>query len=85
MEVQAKLAMNQTRVQDDADSFHDLFAAYYPFVVRQAMRIVREQQAAEDVAQEVFLSFYHTDRSTVENIPAWLSKAALLPVLPALL
>ncbi|GEB34231.1 MULTISPECIES: RNA polymerase sigma factor SigX [Brevibacillus] len=77
MEVQAKLAMNQTRVQDDADSFHDLFTAYYPFVVRQAMRIVREQQAAEDVAQEVFLSFYDTDRSTVENIPAWLSKAAL--------
>ncbi|EJL46272.1 RNA polymerase sigma factor SigX [Brevibacillus agri] len=77
MEMQAKLAVNQMRARAETDSFQELFTAYYPFVVRQIMRIVREQQTAEDIAQEVFLSFYHTDRSAIENIPAWLAKAAL--------
>ncbi|MED4781450.1 RNA polymerase sigma factor SigX [Brevibacillus choshinensis] len=77
MEVQAKLAMNSILVQDETDSFRDLFTTYYPFVVRQIMRIVKEQQTAEDIAQDVFLSFYHTDRSMIENIPAWLSRASV--------
>ncbi|GED31492.1 RNA polymerase sigma factor SigX [Brevibacillus centrosporus] len=77
MEVQAKLAMNSILVQDDTDSFRDLFTTYYPFVVRQIMRIVKEQQTAEDIAQDVFLSFYHTDRTAIENIPAWLSRASI--------
>lgn len=77
MEVQAKLAVNQVSVQDEAESFRELFTAYYPFVVRQIMRIVKEQQTAEDIAQDVFLSFYHTDRSAIEHIPAWLSKASV--------
>ncbi len=77
MEVQAKLAMNSILVQDETDSFRDLFTTYYPFVVRQIMRIVKEQQTAEDIAQDVFLSFYHTDRTVIENIPAWLSRASV--------
>jgi RNA polymerase sigma factor (sigma-70 family) len=77
VEVQAKLAMNSILVQDDTDSFRDLFTTYYPFVVRQIMRIVKEQQTAEDIAQDVFLSFYHTDRTAIENIPAWLSRASI--------
>ncbi|MFP3389967.1 RNA polymerase sigma factor SigX [Brevibacillus sp. SIMBA_040] len=77
MEVHAKLMMNRVHVQDETDSFKDLFTTYYPFVVRQIMRIVKDQQTAEDIAQDVFLSFYHTDRSAIEHIPAWLSKSAL--------
>lgn len=77
MEVQAKLAINSVRVQDQTDAFQDLFTAYYPFVVRRIMRIVKEQHTAEDLAQDVFLSFYHTDRSVIEHIPAWLSKASV--------
>jgi RNA polymerase sigma factor (sigma-70 family) len=77
VEVQAKLSMNPILVQDDTDSFRDLFTTYYPFVVRQIMRIVKEQQTAEDIAQDVFLSFYHTDRSVIEHIPAWLSRASV--------
>ncbi|WNC17785.1 RNA polymerase sigma factor SigX [Brevibacillus brevis] len=77
MEVQAKLAMDTGVVQDNTDSFRDLFTTYYPFVVRQIMRIVKEQQTAEDIAQDVFLSFYHTDRSAIEHIPAWLSRASI--------
>lgn len=77
MEAQAKLAMNPVHIQGKTDSFQDLFTAYYPFVVRQIKRTVKEQQTAEDIAQEVFLSFYHTDRSVIEHIPAWLSKASV--------
>lgn len=77
VEVQANLVMNHARVEDQADTFQELFTTYYPFVVRQIMRIVKEQQTAEDIAQDVFLSFYHTDRSVIEHIPAWLSKSAL--------
>ncbi|MED1781225.1 RNA polymerase sigma factor SigX [Brevibacillus fortis] len=77
MEVQAKLVMNHAHIQDRTDTFQELFTTYYPFVVRQIMRIVKDQQTAEDIAQDVFLSFYHTDRSVIEHIPAWLSKAAL--------
>ncbi|MFC8685851.1 RNA polymerase sigma factor SigX [Brevibacillus porteri] len=77
MEVQANLVMNHARVEDQADSFQEMFTTYYPFVVRQIIRIVKDQQTAEDIAQDVFLSFYHTDRSVIEHIPAWLSKSAL--------
>ncbi|MBY0086577.1 RNA polymerase sigma factor SigX [Brevibacillus sp. M2.1A] len=77
MEVQANLVMNHARVEDHTDSFQELFTTYYPFVVRQIMRIVKDQQTAEDIAQDVFLSFYHTDRTGIEHIPAWLSKSAL--------
>lgn len=77
VEVQANLVMNHARVEDQADTFQELFTTYYPFVVRQIMRIVKEQQTAEDIAQDVFLSFYHTDRTVIEHIPAWLSKSAL--------
>ncbi|MFD2370768.1 RNA polymerase sigma factor SigX [Brevibacillus sp. GCM10020057] len=75
--MQAKLAMKSMLVPKEADSFRDLFTAYYPFVVRQIMRIVKDQQTAEDIAQDVFLSFYHTDRSAIQHIPAWLSRAAV--------
>ncbi|WP_429843459.1 RNA polymerase sigma factor SigX [Brevibacillus sp. FIR094] len=77
MGVQANLVMNHARVEDQADTFQELFTTYYPFVVRQIMRIVKDQQTAEDIAQDVFLSFYHTDRTVIEHIPAWLSKSAL--------
>lgn len=77
VEMKAKLAVPSIGSQVDTDNFRELFTAYYPFVVRQIIRIVKEQQIAEDLAQDVFLSFYHTDRSVIEHIPAWLSKASL--------
>lgn len=56
--------------------FEDLFKIYYTFVVRQVMRIVSSQSIAEDVAQEVLLRLYHTDRSVIKSLPAWLTKVA---------
>lgn len=77
VEMQAKLAIHSIGLKAETNSFQELFTAYYPFVVRQIMRIVKDQQTAEDLAQDVFLSFYHTDRSVIEHIPAWLSKASV--------
>jgi RNA polymerase sigma factor (sigma-70 family) len=77
VEAQANLTIRSYGAGDEMERFHELFTAYYPFVVRQIMRIVKDQQIAEDLAQDVFLSFYHTDRSVIEHIPAWLSKASV--------
>lgn len=77
VEAQANLAIRSYRTEKELESFHELFTAYYPFVVRQITRIVKDQQIAEDLAQDVFLSFYHTDRTVIDHIPAWLSKASL--------
>jgi RNA polymerase sigma factor (sigma-70 family) len=77
VEVQAELTINDAQLRDEADDFRALFTAYYPFVVRLILRIVQERQAAEDLAQDVFLQFYYADRSAIENIPAWLTKASI--------
>ncbi len=52
-----------------------VFRAAYPRVVAVAARVLGSRDAAEDVAQEVFLTF---GRSAVpaEEAPAWLSVAA---------
>lgn len=62
---------------EDHNEFEELFRTYYPFVVRQVMRILPSPSIAEDIAQEVFVQFYHTDRTVIENIPAWLAKATI--------
>ncbi len=77
MEVQAGLMIGKTTTNQAQDDFHALFSTYYPYVVRQITRVVRDQATAEDLAQEVFLQFYHADRSTIDNIPAWLAKSCI--------
>lgn len=77
MEVRAEMMMEHAFAGDRADDFHGLFQAYYACTVRQVYRIIPEQQTAEDIAQDVFLQFYHTDRSLIQNIPAWLAKASI--------
>ncbi|MBN6187889.1 RNA polymerase sigma factor SigX [Aneurinibacillus sp. BA2021] len=79
MEVQVALTKEKafTTASAPAENFQELFTAYYPSVVRQIMRVVKEKAVAEDVAQEVFLKLYNTDRTQIANIPAWLAKTAL--------
>lgn len=71
MEVQA--SMNE----HPDSSFPELFQTHYRQVVRQIMRITRDQVIAEDLAQEVFLRLYDQDRQTIENIGGWLTQASL--------
>lgn len=59
----------------EADSFQDLFKAYYAPVVRQIMRIIRDQVVAEDLAQEAFLRLYDQDILQIANIGGWLTQA----------
>ncbi|MFD2170665.1 RNA polymerase sigma factor SigX [Tumebacillus lipolyticus] len=60
-----------------APPFPELFKTYYPQVVRQIMRITRDQSAAEDLAQEVFLKLYDQDIRLIENIGGWLMQAGI--------
>ncbi|PWW08666.1 RNA polymerase sigma-70 factor (ECF subfamily) [Paenibacillus cellulosilyticus] len=59
---------------DRKASFTNLFDAYYPMVRAVAYRIVRDEQIAEDVAQDVFTKAYvklDTVRDT-ERVRSWL-------------
>lgn len=59
-----------------SDGFERLFTAEYPRVVSIANRILRDRAEAEDVAQEVFLSFHRKHSPLADYAPAWLHRAA---------
>lgn len=60
-----------------ADPFERLFLTEYRRVAAIAARIVCDQDLAEDVAQEVFLSFYHRHAPDAPYAAAWLHRAAV--------
>lgn len=76
MEVRAKLSENISNPSEE-ERFQDLFKQHYAHVVRKVLIIVKEQSIAEDIAQEVFIKLYHTDRNTIENLTGWLTKVAV--------
>ena len=57
-------------------SFEALFRREYPRVVAIAYRVVRDVAEAEDVAQDVFVSFYRKHPADAGYAPAWLHAAA---------
>ncbi|MYL35336.1 sigma-70 family RNA polymerase sigma factor [Pontibacillus yanchengensis] len=81
MEVKATVIENLNTTSQDNDAsyirFQRLFKTYYPRVVRKVMTIVKNKQAAEDIAQEVFMKLYHTDWETIEHMSAWLMTTAV--------
>ncbi|PSL36316.1 RNA polymerase sigma factor (sigma-70 family) [Planomicrobium soli] len=76
MEVKANLWDNSNDSSIE-DAFQELFQQHYSLVVRKVLVIVKEQSVAEDIAQEVFVKLYHTDRKTINNMPGWLTKVAV--------
>jgi RNA polymerase sigma factor (sigma-70 family) len=64
--------------------FEALFRAEYPRVVAIARRIVRDTDEAEDVAQDVFVSFYRKHPGDAGYAPAWLHAAAAHTALNAI-
>ncbi|HKC82664.1 MAG TPA: sigma factor, partial [bacterium] len=56
--------------------FERLFRAEYARVVRVAYRVVGDQSDAEDVAQDVFVSFYRAHPADAAYAAAWLHRAA---------
>ena len=65
-------------------SFETLFRREYARVAAIAQRIVRDADEAEDVAQDVFVSFYRKHPADAGYAPAWLHAAAAHTALNAL-
>lgn len=65
-------------------SFESLFRREYARVVAIAQRIVRDVDEAEDVAQDVFMSFYRKHPADAGYAPAWLHAAAAHTALNAI-
>lgn len=57
-------------------AFEDLFRAEYARVLRIAHGVLADEATAEDVAQEVFVSFYQKHPADAAYAPAWLHAAA---------
>jgi len=57
-------------------AFEALFRREYGRVVAIAQRVVRDADEAEDVAQDVFVSFYRKHPADAGYAPAWLHAAA---------
>lgn len=64
------------QAQQDERSFERLFLAHYERVVLVAYRVLGDRQVAEDVAQEVFLSFHGRVDPSAEWAPGWLWAAS---------
>jgi RNA polymerase sigma-70 factor (ECF subfamily) len=64
--------------------FETLFRREYPRVAAIAQRIVRDADEAEDVAQDVFVSFYRKHPADAGYAPAWLHAAAAHTALNAI-
>jgi RNA polymerase sigma factor (sigma-70 family) len=61
------------------ESFETIFTRYYPLVYRLAYRYVGQPGEAEDIAQEVFLRFYHLPPHAANEAQqrAWLCRVAI--------
>jgi RNA polymerase sigma factor (sigma-70 family) len=57
-------------------AFEDLFRREYPRVVAIAHRVVADADEAEDVAQDVFVSFYRKHPADAQYAGPWLYAAA---------
>jgi RNA polymerase sigma factor (sigma-70 family) len=70
----APLSRTNPRVPDPFDR---LFLEEYPKVVAIAYRVLADRQAAEDVAQEVFLKFHRSLSADSDRASGWLHSAAV--------
>lgn len=66
----------RVRLDDAEGAFDRLFTKEYPKVVAIANRVLADQQEAEDVAQEVFISFHRLHPADADYAAPWLYSAA---------
>ena len=62
---------------DIGERFELLFRAEYARVVAIAQRVVQDPDEAEDVAQDVFVSFHRSQSPDAPFAAAWLHRAAV--------
>ena len=63
----------------EVEAFEMIFSRYYPLVYRLAYRYVGQPDEAEDIAQEVFLRFYHLPPHADNEVQqrAWLCRVTI--------
>lgn len=63
----------------EVEAFETIFTRYYPPVYRLAYRYVGQHDEAEDIAQEVFMRFYHLPPHATSEAQqcAWLCRVAI--------
>ena len=76
MEASAALTRPGAAVGALAPAFERLFLREYARVAGIAFRVIGDAAEAEDVAQDVFASFYRRHDPEASYAPAWLYKAA---------
>lgn len=67
---------SRATISIQVSSFDQLFLEQYSRVVLIAYRVLGDRQAAEDIAQEVFLSFYGKVDASEDWAPSWLWAAS---------
>lgn len=60
--------------QPESDFFREMFYIHYPTVRRKLIALVRDEAAAEDLAQEVFLRLYRNPPDDPSLMGAWLHR-----------
>ncbi|UUZ85592.1 sigma-70 family RNA polymerase sigma factor [Paenibacillus sp. P26] len=58
----------------ESDGFRTVFYKYYPAVRRKLAALVRDEAAADDLAQEVFLRLYRNPPDDPSVLGAWLHR-----------
>ncbi|TDG00136.1 sigma-70 family RNA polymerase sigma factor [Paenibacillus piri] len=58
----------------ESELFRDAFYTHYPTVRRKLIALVRDEAAAEDLAQEVFLRLYRNPPDDLNVLGAWLHR-----------
>lgn len=76
MEVAERLRLGTVPGEGMPPAFEDLFRREYPRVVAIARRVVADGDEAEDVAQDVFVSFYRRHPAEAQYAAPWLYAAA---------
>ncbi|MHB8507464.1 MAG: sigma-70 family RNA polymerase sigma factor [Candidatus Dormibacteria bacterium] len=74
--VKTGTATTRSDARDDPQVFERLFMAEYSRVVRVANRVLNNQHEAEEVAQEVFVSFHRRHPADAAYARPWLFSAA---------
>src|SRR5579864_5283978 len=72
----AVIGAGRARAVTRDTGFETLFRTEYPRVVAVAARILLDEAAAEDVAQDVFLAFHRSQDPAAPHAPGWLRAAA---------
>lgn len=61
----------------ESSTFRNIFYKHYPTVHRKLTALVRDEAAADDLAQEVFLRLYRKPPDNPDAMGAWLHRVLI--------